>query len=161
MDKCSDTPGDASPQQPGAPIQSTTGRRDNDLGWPVEYSLDRRPGYSSQLIGLSGESDPFLLRHFLFHVFDHYPMFKVDYRKMVDDANLQRFAAPIEPCCPNQGLPADEMPVQFAMLNEELGEEKGAARRTVSGYPESEEIQDRAIIEKMVCADLHHRLLKL
>ncbi|KAH8806111.1 fungal-specific transcription factor domain-containing protein [Xylogone sp. PMI_703] len=144
-----------------SPVQLTGMHQDTESSNLGEYSLDRRAGYSSQLIGLSGESDPFLLRHFSYRASDNYPMFKLDYRKMVDDTNLQQYATDAEPLHIPR-LPAGEFPVQFMMVNEDICEESTESPHSASSTcSDTQEEKDRASVERIVPFDLHSRLVKL
>jgi hypothetical protein len=131
----------------------------NDTDAPSEYSLNERPGYSSQLIGLSNESDPFLLRHYLYDVRDNFPMFKLDFRKVVDDATVQNHAmhaASLE----TLKIPANELPVQFVMTNEQIGEDQTPPidPDISDGMSESD---DRVRLAEIVLNEWGSRLLKL
>ncbi|OAA58439.1 fungal specific transcription factor domain containing protein [Niveomyces insectorum RCEF 264] len=54
--------------------------------WSDEFSLESRRGYSNHLIGLSSESDPYLLRYYKYNAQDLYTMFRLNFRRILDDA---------------------------------------------------------------------------
>lgn len=126
--------------------------------WPNEFSLDTRQGYSSQLIGLSNESDPYLLRHYLYNVHDTYPMFRLDFRKVVEDSTIQAFADTQNSTQSN--LPVDDMPIQFVMIDETICQEDLRAVDTMFSHA-STEVADIELLHKLVPADLGAKLLTL
>jgi len=135
--------------------QSTT----SDGDWPEEFSLDARPGYSTQLIGLSNESDPFLLRHYRYDMLDNHTMFRLDYRKITDDVNLQSHIRSIA-SCGTPKIPASEIPIQFVMIDKRICEENvKAVEKDFSVH--NSETEDCALLKKIVPEDLGFRLLKL
>ena len=122
----------------------------------MDYSLDGRPGYSSQLIGLSNETDPFLLRHYQYDTRDTFQMIGLDFRKVTDDINMQR------PTISSQSsqILASDIPVQFAMTNEEICEEDvKIIDKDFSGS--NTEAEDHALLYQIVPIDFGSRLLKL
>lgn len=124
--------------------------------WSNEFSLDERRGYSSQLVGLSSETDPFLLRHYQYDARDMFRMFGFDFRKVADDINIR------EPpfSSPESQIPATDIPVQFVMTNEDLCEEDiKIIDKDFSGS--NTEAEDHALLYKIVPIDLGSRLLKL
>jgi hypothetical protein len=124
--------------------------------WSMDYSLDGRPGYSSQLIGLSNETDPFLLRHYQYDTRDTFQMIGLDFRKVTDDINMQG------PTISSQSsqIPVSDMPVQFAMTNEEICEEDvKIIDKDFSGS--NTEAEDHALLYQIVPIDFGSRLLKL
>ena len=127
-----------------------------DQEWSDEYSLDERPGYSFQLIGMSGETDPFLLRHYQYDTRDTFRMFGLDFRKVVDDINMP---GPAVSSLSSQ-IPAGDIPIQFVMTNEEICEEDvKIIDKDFSGF--STEAEDHDLLYKLVPVDLGSRLLKL
>ncbi|EPE10945.1 fungal specific transcription factor domain protein [Ophiostoma piceae UAMH 11346] len=94
----------------------SSANNDNSSGWPPAFSLEMRKGYSNHLIGLSCESDPYLLRFYEYDAHDTYPMFRLDYRRIQDEANeasqsqSQSFQRP----------PSGDMPIQFALTDEQV-----------------------------------------
>lgn len=124
--------------------------------WSMDYSLDERPGYSSQLIGLSNETDPFLLRHYQYDTRDTFQMIGLDFRKVTDDINMQG------PTISSQSskIPVSDIPVQFAMTNEEICEEDvKIIDKDFSGS--NTEADDHALLYKIIPVDFGSRLLKL
>jgi hypothetical protein len=126
--------------------------------WPVEFSLDSRKGYSNQLLGLSGESDPYLLRYYQYDWHDTYPMFRLDFRNIMGDEKLQSRAA--APSIGGPPLPVGYMPVQFVMMDEDICQDDlKSAEATFSGGVT--EADDRELLKKLVPVDLGTRLLNL
>ena len=127
--------------------------------WTEEFSLDARPGYSNQFIGLSNETDPFLLRHFHYDNLDNYTMFRLTYRKITDDVNLHRHTRSHSP----EGaakIPTSEMPIQFQIFNETICEEN--IRATEEDFSvHNSETEDLALLKKIVPDDSGRRLLNL
>ncbi|RVX71310.1 hypothetical protein B0A52_04884 [Exophiala mesophila] len=141
---------DGSPQSSGIGAGSVLG---DGLDWPAEFSLDSKPGWSNQVIGLSSESDPFLLRHYLYNVHDTHPMFRLHFRKILDDKDMQ---TQIE----EQSVPVGNVPLQFMMVNEEIWQDGlKSVERIVSG-PHTEE-SDLKLLNEIVPNELGSRLLKL
>jgi hypothetical protein len=126
--------------------------------WPEEFSLEARPGYSTQLIGLSNESDPFLLRHFRYDTLDNYTMFRLNYRKITDDVNLQSHIRSTASSTPK--LPTSEIPIQFQMFDERICEENVKAIEKDFSVHNSE-TEDCALLKKNIPEDLGFRLLNL
>ena len=127
-----------------------------DGEWSNDFSLDERPGYSSQLIGLSSDIDPFLLRHYQYDARDTFRMFGLDFRKVIDDINMQEPAASSQ----SSQIPASDIPVQFAMTNEEICEEDvKIIDKDFSGS--NTEAEDHALLYKIVPIDFGSRLLRL
>jgi hypothetical protein len=126
--------------------------------WPFEFSLDTRRGYSNQLIGLTCESDPYLLRNYYYNKHDTYPMFRLDFRKMKDDASVQPFLK--TSAYGNSSLPADSPPVQFVMTHEDIWKDSQKFVEAIQSGGSTEE-SDLELLKKIVPADLGPRLLKL
>ena len=128
------------------------------VDWPIEFSLDSRKGYSNQVIGLSGESDPFLLRYHQYNMHDTYPMFRLDFRNIMGDEKLQPRAKNARPG--RAALPVGYIPVQFVMTDEIICEDDlKNAEATYSGC--KTEPDDLELLKKLVPGDLGARLLKL
>lgn len=124
--------------------------------WSMDYSLDGRPGYSSQLIGLSSETDPFLLRHYQYDTRDTFQMKALDFRKITDDINMKASTNTAQ----SSKIPACEIPVQFVMTNEEICEEDvKIIDQDFSGA--NTEAEDHALLYQLVPIDFGSRLLKL
>jgi hypothetical protein len=103
--------------------------------------LEAKKGYSNHLIGLSCESDPFLLRQYRYNSHDEHHMFRLDFRKISDGSTTQ--------------------PLQFMMSDEAIWQaDIKAAERTLSGQDGSE-TTDAALLAKMVNHDLGSRLIRL
>ncbi|KAI1623132.1 fungal-specific transcription factor domain-containing protein [Exophiala viscosa] len=138
----------------GLPPDKQEAPRDHE--WSDEYSLDERPGYSFQLIGMSGETDPFLLRHYQYDTRDTFRMFGLDFRKVVDDMNMPGPAVSSQ----TSQIPAGDIPIQFVMTNEEICEEDvKIIDKDFSGF--GTEAEDHDLLYKLVPVDLGSRLLKL
>jgi hypothetical protein len=130
-----------------------------DGDWTDEFSLDARPGYSNQFIGLSNETDPFLLRHFHYDNLDNYTMFRLTYRKITDDVNL---ACHIRSHASEGAakIPTSEIPIQFQIFNETICEENiRVAEKAFSVH--NSETEDVALLKKIVPDDSGRRLLNL
>ncbi|EFX00605.1 fungal specific transcription factor domain containing protein [Grosmannia clavigera kw1407] len=140
--------------------------------WPQEFSLEGRQGYSNHYIGLSGEADPFLLRFYEYNGHDLYTMFRLDYRRMLDDATVQRWpelgetqqqqqqSQTQQPRQPNLP-PAGYMPVQFAMTDEEVLQDGVQEAERLFGPSGTTEADDIALVRRLVPADVGERLVRL
>lgn len=146
------------PSPVGSPRAITHMQQDGMEDWPSEFSLDTRRGYSNQLIGLSCESDPYLLRNYYYNKHDTYPMFRLDFRKMKDDASVQPFLE--TSAYSNSPLPADSPPVQFVMTHEDIWKDSQKFVEAIQSGGSTEE-SDLELLKKIVPADLGPRLLKL
>lgn len=119
--------------------------------WPVEFSLEAKRGYSNHLIGLSCESDPFLLRHYRYNAYDNYHMFRLDFRKVVDDAKPQQ---PSRSELPN-------VPIQFMMCDETIWQDDVRVTERMLSGADGTEAADTARLNNIVNPELGSRLLKL
>lgn len=81
-------------------------------------SIDQRPGFQGTYFGLSGESDPYLLRHYLYNEADEFPFLRVIYRR-----TQRGICEPYQPPQNAQNAEAPDIPVQFLLTANELGEE--------------------------------------
>ncbi|KAF5004709.1 hypothetical protein FDECE_8820 [Fusarium decemcellulare] len=72
----------------------------------VIKSLDDMPGFTAQYLGLSGETDPYLIRHFHFASEGEARFFKVHFRQVASEGN---------------GITLDGVPAHFMISSEELG----------------------------------------
>ncbi|CAK7238435.1 hypothetical protein SEUCBS140593_010685 [Sporothrix eucalyptigena] len=133
--------------------------------WPQEFSLESRPGHSHQLLGLSGESDPYFLRHYAYNEYDTYLMFRLHFRKVVDDALVPSPPPTMLPTGSPSGnnarpLPSSAMPVQFVIADEAIWrDDVHAVESLVLGN--STEETDTLLMAKLVSPELAVRLLKL
>lgn len=126
--------------------------------WPEQFSLDMKPGLSSLIIGLSSESDPFLLRNYQYDVHDTYRMFRLHFRKVIDDNDVPHKS--FEKISQKSSLPIGSIPVQFGMTDEEIfRDDINAAEKMFSGH--STEKKDCELLDELVPVDLGSRLLKL
>ncbi|EEA22480.1 conserved hypothetical protein [Talaromyces marneffei ATCC 18224] len=146
------------PSSVGSARAITDIRQEGTGDWPSEFSLDTRRGYSNQLIGLSCESDPYLLRNYYYNKYDTYPMYRLDFRKMKDDASVQPFLE--TSAYGNSRLPADSPPVQFVMTHEDIWKDSQKFIEAIQSGGSTEE-SDLELLKKIVPADLGPRLLKL
>ncbi|KAF7560280.1 hypothetical protein G7046_g3861 [Stylonectria norvegica] len=140
---------------------TTEARKDTSAtisDWPAEFSLDNKQGYSNQIIGLSCESDPYLLRNYHYDVYDTYPMFRLDFRKMQDDVNVQPFFEARTRGLPHP--PADSLPIHFVMTHEDIWKDSLSSVERIQSGSNTEE-GDLAHLNKVVSAGLSPRLLKL
>ena len=125
--------------------------------WPAEFSLEARKGYSNHLIGLSCESDPFLLRHYKYNAYDNYQMFRLDFRRITNDAET---TANAETAGYESQPPTKSAPLQFMMSDEAIWQEDlKASERYLSG--DGTEASDRALLSKIVSRELGRNLVKL
>lgn len=122
---------------------------------PTAYSLDSRKGYSSQLIGLSSECDPYLLRHYKYDGNDNYTMFRLDWRRVMDDGHAR--SSDTEP---KRLTPSGYAPVQFIMSDEVIWKRDSEAVNEILCGTRSE-FQDFELLGKLVPADLGSRLINL
>ena len=126
--------------------------------WQDEFSLDTKKGYSHQLVGLSSECDPFFLRHYVYNGHDTYPMYRLHFRKVVDDAAMPQW----EDNGPSTGprRPSGAAPIQFVLADEEIWKDdvKSAEALFPGGSTES---SDMELLCKLVTPDLGSRLLRL
>lgn len=146
------------PSSVGSARAITDIRQDGLEDWPSDFSLDTRKGYSNQLIGLSCESDPYLLRNYYYNKLDTYPMFRLDFRKVKDDASVQPFLE--TSVYGNSLLPADSPPIQFVMTHEDIWKNSQILVEAIQSGGNTEE-SDLELLKKIVPADLGPRLLKL
>lgn len=126
--------------------------------WSKEFSLDSRTGYSHQLVGLSSECDPFFLRHYVYNEHDTYPMYRLHFRKVVDDAAMPQY----EDLGPRSGprRPSGPAPVQFVLADEEIWKDDVKAAEGLF-LGNSTESSDGELLSKLVTPDLGSRLLRL
>ncbi|KAH8886085.1 hypothetical protein GQ53DRAFT_728289 [Thozetella sp. PMI_491] len=150
--------GESSPNRPWLPLDIQDKFPLNAADWPAKFSLDARKGYSNQLIGLSCESDPYLLRSYYYDQYDTYPMFRLDFRKVKDDATIQPF---LDHCPTGSSRPpADYLPVQFVMTDEDIWKDSLRSVEGIQSGSNNEE-GDFELLNKAVSADLGSRLLRL
>lgn len=151
----------SSPQHPDT--SASTNSTESSLSllptWPAEFSLESRERHSSQLIGLSCESDPYLLRHYSYNEHDTFPMYRLHFRNVVDDATMPRRSP--DPSVNHQPRPpSGPIPAQFVIADEEIWRtDVEAAERLFSGH--STEESDMELLGRLVPPDLASRLLKL
>jgi hypothetical protein len=159
-----DRPHEDPPQvSPTKPHDATTAAN-NQSDWSNDFSLDERPGYSSLLIGPSNETDPFLLRHYVYDSRDTFRMFRLDWRKVADDASVPKrpsaTAGSDVPAGLEDRIPASDIPVQFVMMDERICEDDlKLVERDFAGS--NTEADDSALLQKIVPNDLGVRLLQL
>lgn len=147
----------SSPPRQEAQMISTADTHTTDPASPKPFSLEGRKGYSNHLIGLSCESDPYLLRFYKYDRDDMYPMFRLDYRRMQGDIN----PSPGSP----SGHASDSVPVQFVLTDEEvLKDGVKEAEHMFEGSSEKShctEEEDIARLHSLVSPDLGEKLIKL
>jgi hypothetical protein len=125
--------------------------------WPETYSLDSYKGHSTQLIGLSCESDPYLLRHYQFTMQDMYPMHRLHFRNIMGDSWVQP-PHTLELECPR--MPKGYLPIQFAVTDELIWkDELESVNRLFSGG--RSECDDVASLRQLVPFDRGLRLRNL
>jgi hypothetical protein len=131
----------------------------SDGDWPEAFSLDTRRGYSTQLIGLSNETDPFLLRHFQYDMFDNYTMCRLIYRKMTDDVTVQSYINS-STAGGTPKIPTSEVPIHFQVFDDSICDENvKAIERDFSVH--NDEAEDGDLLYKIVPRGLGFRLLNL
>ncbi|KAL2836943.1 fungal-specific transcription factor domain-containing protein [Aspergillus pseudoustus] len=106
-------------------------------------SLDKLDGFSSQYFGLSGESDPYLLRHFRFLSDGQTQFFKVHFRSLAVEGETGNSAQP---------------PVQFMVSSDELGNAM-KSETTFGNLSPPDSAHDR--LENMVAPEEGRRLVGL
>lgn len=84
-------------------------------------SIDQRANFQSTYFGLSGESDPYLLRHYLYNEADEFPFLQVIYRRTQTDYHGSDGL--YQPSSITQNEQNSHVPVQFLLTSNELGEE--------------------------------------
>jgi hypothetical protein len=92
-------------------------------------------------------------------MFDNYNMFRLNYRKITDDVNLQSHIRSAADCLiPN--ITTSEVPIQFQMFDEAICEE--SIKATEKDYSvHNSEAEDHALLKQIVPEDLGFRLLNL
>ncbi|KAF7545206.1 hypothetical protein G7Z17_g9360 [Cylindrodendrum hubeiense] len=85
-------------------------------------SIDQRPDFQSTYFGLSSESDPYLLRHYLYNEAEEFPFLRVIYRRAQPEP--QDSDDPTQPSSTaTRRKTKPHVPIQFLMTSNELGEE--------------------------------------
>ncbi|KAL2812918.1 hypothetical protein BDW59DRAFT_35404 [Aspergillus cavernicola] len=106
-------------------------------------SLDKREGFSCQYFGLSGESDPYLLRHFRFPSDGETRFFKVHFRSLAAEGRIDD---------------SRQLPVHFMVSSDELG--NAMKSETTFGH-ESPPDCVRSRLDRMVSTEDGQRLVGL
>ncbi|KAJ5586924.1 uncharacterized protein N7459_002689 [Penicillium hispanicum] len=134
---------------------SDAGHQSQVTEWPDHFSLDKRVDYSHQVIGLSSESDPYLLQHYVYNSRDTYPMFRVDFRKVRDNDPIGPHDNETSMSLPRG---SEGTPIQFMMTHEEICQEAlQANERMFSGG--TSKLDDMDLLHRLVPPDLGKRLL--
>lgn len=126
--------------------------------WPRDFSLEKTRDFSNHVVGLSSESDPYVLRHYLYDVHDTYSMFRLNFRKIVDDRNTQLNT--MNAGLGHPPLPTSDVPVQFMLVDEAIWKDGLRATDQLFDGP-STLSSDSAQLDQLVPPDLGVRLLKL
>ncbi|KAL3469799.1 hypothetical protein BJX99DRAFT_240629 [Aspergillus californicus] len=106
-------------------------------------SLDKQEGFSCQYFGLSGESDPYLLRHFRFSSNGETRFFKVHFRSLAAEGGIGDHS---------------QLPVQFMVSSDELGN----AMKSETTFGVESPLEDiRARLNSMVRPEDGQRLVKI
>ncbi|KAI3547503.1 fungal specific transcription factor [Colletotrichum abscissum] len=81
------------------------------------FTIDQRPEFQSAYFGLSGESDPYLLRHYLYNDADEFPFLRVIYRRTQSGTPFHRDHSSV-----TEHPRSDEnnVPVQFLLTSNEF-----------------------------------------
>jgi hypothetical protein len=131
-----------------SPVMETTELRPS-IGSPIERraepnSIDQRLEFHGSHFGLSGESDPYLLRHILYDESNEFPVIRVMYREAepgLRDSTRHAWQTPelTSPTSTSQKAP---VPVHFMLTANELGEEAQKVGPTESpGAPHSTKLE--------------------
>lgn len=145
------------PHDNGMSVNVEEARRTSD--WPLDFSLESKKGYSNNLIGLSCESDPFLLRQYRYNSQDNYHMFRLDFRKITDGSMSQPTG-----CATTGNAYQPELsrvPLQFMMSDESIWQDDIKATEKHLSGGDGSEVADMALLNKIVSPDLGLRLIKL
>lgn len=109
--------------------------------WPSEYALDGRSEVSNYMIGLSCESDPFLLDQYRYDAHDNYHMHRLNFRKISDGQSAR--------------------PLQFILGDEAIWQnDVRATMRQLSGGDGSESA-DATLLDGIVSPSQAIRLVNL
>ncbi|KAH7325620.1 fungal-specific transcription factor domain-containing protein [Stachybotrys elegans] len=110
------------------------------VDWRSEFSIDRRNGCSSVVVGFSSEFDPYFMRHYAYNAQDVYPMFRLHVRKMLEDRRMRRTPASADASPP---LQSESFPLHFLLVDENVwkDEETAAERVYASGGSESKDLE--------------------
>ena len=127
--------------------------------WPQDFSLESRPGHSHQLLGLSGESDPYFLRHYSYNEYDTYPMFRLHFRKVVEDTLVSPLQSMPQTNNPHPS-PSSPVPLQFVLSDEAIWRDDVHAVESLILSNSTEET-DTLLMLKLVSPELAVRLVKL
>ena len=150
-----------SPQTHIANASSSDARRPSipDGAGSAHLSLEYRRGHSNQLIGLSNESDPYLLRHYYYNSEDVYPMFRLHFRKVVDDSSLppppNRYSEDDATSCSRGPIPSQFLLKDEAVWKEDLKQAEGIFN---GNHTEQDDID---LLDHLVPSELGSRLMKL
>ncbi|OBT70773.1 hypothetical protein VF21_10190 [Pseudogymnoascus sp. 05NY08] len=137
----------------GTNIDSSSERRSEP------NTIDQRTEFYGSYFGLSGESDPYLLRHYLYDESNEFPFLRVIYR--ATETGLQD---PTRPgwqtsgfACPTPSSQKAPVPIQFLLTSNELGEEAKKVGPTYSpATPQSTKLELDGLLD-----DEHGRRLIL
>jgi len=137
----------------GIEIEATMTQHQNQ----TSHSIDAREGFHGTYFGLSGESDPYLLRHYLYDDSDEFPFLRVVYRQLHNDLHF-----PLVPPSPQRRSIGKHQgqcePVQFYLVSSELADEHKQAgpkqNPRCEGSPAAE-------LDALVDHDQALRLMKL
>jgi hypothetical protein len=146
---------------PAGAIQSLTSSQQPSTqyqDWPMEFSLDSKEGHCNQLIGLSGESDPYVLRYYQYNTHEIHPMFRLTFRAMM--GSNRAVAQPHNTSNEDANFTNSRLPVQFVLTDEELcGDDVAAVGEILSGGATDEE--DARRLSELIPVELGTRLLEL
>lgn len=131
---------------------------DSGIGWSHDFALESRLGYSHHYIGSSCESDPYLLRNYLYDDVDIYHMFRLDFRKIQDDASLQPYLQSTS--ADALSLQTDHQPIQFVMTSEHIWKNHSKFVEQVQSGSHTE-ADDLARVNELVSAKMGTRLVNL
>lgn len=123
----------------------------------ASFTIDQRPEFQSAYFGLSGESDPYLLRQYLYNDADEFPFLRVIYRRTQRGTPFRRDHSSTTG---HHSSAHDEnnVPVQFLLTSNELSDELrrlGPTNHTYNYESVRKELND------LVSEDVGRRLVLL
>ncbi|KAJ5114110.1 hypothetical protein N7456_002644 [Penicillium angulare] len=124
------------------------------------FSLNLRSNYSSQWVGFSSESDPYLLQHYAYDSRDIYPMFRLDFRQILDNVDDRPTVPQNDSSSTNYNQASRCTPVHFMMTNEEILQDTFSfqERMLSSGNTQADDVD---LLKETVPPELGDRLLKM
>jgi hypothetical protein len=112
-------------------------------------SIDDKIGTNAQYFGLSGESDPYLLRHYRYNNSGEFNQFKLSYRKVADDNSSAEWS---------YFQPPNDVPVYFKISADDL---EGEMKEETSIRPNASAEMTRKELYELVQIEDGCRLMDL